>query len=69
MALEGRVTEAAEAEQLVKEIAIQAELLALNIALGGKGAGQSSEALFGLARDVGRAGRRRTATIPEQSVA
>ena len=69
MASDGRATEAAEAERLTREIAIQAELLALNSALGGKGAGQASEALYGLARDLGRAGRRRVAKVPEESVA
>ena len=62
-------TDAAEAGRLNREIAIQAELLALNIALGDKGAGQASEELYALARDVGRAGRKRVVKVPEQSVA
>jgi hypothetical protein len=41
--------------KLAKEIAIQAELLALNAALDGQGAGQASEALFALSRELLRA--------------
>lgn len=38
--------------KLAKEIAIQAELLALNVALDSQGAGQASEALFALSREL-----------------
>lgn len=44
--------------KLAKEIAIQAELLALNVALDSQGAGQASEALFALSRELaGATGR------------
>jgi hypothetical protein len=41
--------------KLAKEIAIQAELLALNAALDCRGAGQASEALAALSRELLRA--------------
>ncbi len=38
--------------KLAKEIAIQAELLALNVALDSQGAGQASLALFALSHEL-----------------
>lgn len=49
---------------LAREVALQAELLALNVAVGGEGAPQVSEALYALSRELrqaksgGRAGLR-----------
>jgi hypothetical protein len=45
--------ERSEADSLAREISIQAELLALNVALGGGGAEQSTEALRALSRELG----------------
>lgn len=45
--------------KLAREVAIQAELLALNFALEGKGAGETAQSLTALARDL------RQATAPK----
>jgi hypothetical protein len=39
-------------ESLAREIALQAELLALNVAVGGQGAPQASQALYSLSREL-----------------
>jgi hypothetical protein len=44
-------------DRLATEIAIQAELLALNFALEGDGAEQASEALYALSRELRQAAR------------
>jgi hypothetical protein len=67
MASDPRAQHTAEAERVTREIAIQAELLALNIALEGKGAGQASEALYSLSRELGRAGARGPVPVPRES--
>ncbi len=46
-------------EHLAREVAIQAELLALNFALEGQGAEQASSALLALSRELREAGRSR----------
>jgi len=46
-------------EGLLQEIALQAELLALNFALEGQGAEQASTALSALSRELREAGRAR----------
>jgi hypothetical protein len=40
---------------LAREIALQAELLALNVAVGGEGAPQASQALYALSRELRQA--------------
>jgi hypothetical protein len=40
------------ADKVAREIAIQAELIALNVALEGRGAEQASEALYALSRQI-----------------
>jgi hypothetical protein len=40
------------ADKVTREIAIQAELIALNVALEGRGAEQASEALYALSRQI-----------------
>jgi methyl-accepting chemotaxis protein len=45
-----------QVENVVNEIAIQAELLALNAALEGEGAESASEALYKLAQELRQAG-------------
>jgi hypothetical protein len=42
-------------ESLAREIALQAELLALNVAVGGQGAPQASQALYALSRELRQA--------------
>lgn len=44
---------------LLRDIAVQAELLALNFALEGEGAEQASTALIALSRELRQAGRAR----------
>ncbi len=44
-------------DYLMPEVAIQAELLALNFALEGEGAEQASAALLALSRELREAGR------------
>jgi hypothetical protein len=46
-------------DDLLRDIAIQAELLALNFALEGEGAEQASSALMSLSRELREAGRGR----------
>jgi hypothetical protein len=46
-------------DDLLRDIAIQAELLALNFALEGQGAEQASTALIALSRELRQAGRMR----------
>jgi hypothetical protein len=51
--------EATQYDHLTREVAIQAELLALNFALEGEGAEQASAALIALSRELREAGRNR----------
>ncbi len=54
---------------LLRDIAVQAELLALNFALEGQGAEQASTALSALSRELRDAGRARPdATEPVRSI-
>jgi len=48
--------ESSRAESLAGEIAVQAELLALNFALEGRGAEEACEALYALSHELKQAG-------------
>jgi hypothetical protein len=49
--------EGGKVHDLTREIAVQAELLALNFALEGEGAEEASAALIALSRELRQAGR------------
>ncbi len=55
-------------DDLLRDIAVQAELLALNFALEGEGAQQASTALSALSRELRDAGRARPDTERVRSI-
>ena len=55
-------------DDLLRDIAVQAELLALNFALEGEGAQQASTALSALSRELRDAGRGRPDTERVRSI-
>jgi hypothetical protein len=54
-----RAADDGRVDGLLRDIAVQAELLALNFALEGEGAEQASTALIALSRELREAGRAR----------